>query len=501
MSGQLTRRGFVAAGLGAAAAGSFDFLHALPRVTAEDVKAKPDLVRFSPDMEPLVQLIEETPRERLLDVIADRIRQGTSYQQLLTANFLAGIRGIQPRPVGFKFHAVLVINSAHLAAQAAQDRDRWLPLLWSLDNFKASQARNKAEGDWHMGPVAEAKVPAPHLAKQRFAEAMDAWDEEGADAAVVSLVRNFGALEVIETFWRYGERDFRDIGHKAIYVANAWRALQAVGWRHAEPVMRSLAYALLDHTRQDNPSKSDYEEDRPGRDNLSRVKKVRKGWVKGTRSDDAARDLLVTMRSASAVEASEEVVKLLNRNVDPASVWDGLFLTAGEQLMREPGIIGLHCLTSINALHYAYQTAGEDESRRYALLQAAAFLTMFRKRMNLKKDLFLDRLEKAEASKGGPADVFAHLKAEREPSARKALAYLEEKKSAEDLLAEARRLIFAKGNDSHDYKFSSAVLEDYYRVCPTWRPRYLAASLFWLRGADDKDNGLIERARAALAKG
>ena len=40
--------------------------------------------------------------------------------------------------VGFKFHAVLVVNSAHLASQAASDRDRWLPLFWSLDNFKAS---------------------------------------------------------------------------------------------------------------------------------------------------------------------------------------------------------------------------------------------------------------------------------------------------------------------------------------------------------------------------
>ncbi|HZZ27241.1 MAG TPA: hypothetical protein VFE46_04470 [Pirellulales bacterium] len=31
----------------------------------------------------------------------------------------------------------------------------------------------------------------------------------------------------------------------------------------------------------------------------------------------------------------------------------------------------------------------------------------------------------------------------------------------------ARLLVFLKGNNAHDYKFSSAVLEDYYHVSPS----------------------------------
>src|SRR5205807_9343418 len=140
MAHSFSRRRFVAAGLaGTVAAGSFDFLRALPAVPDRDAAVKPDLVHFSADIEPLVRVIEETPREKLLEVIVDRIHNGTNYQQLLTANFLAGIRGIQPRPVGFKFHAVLVINSAHLAAQASQDRDRWLPLIWAIDTSRRAR--------------------------------------------------------------------------------------------------------------------------------------------------------------------------------------------------------------------------------------------------------------------------------------------------------------------------------------------------------------------------
>ena len=55
-------------------------------------------------------------------------------------------------------------------------------------------------------------------------------------------------------------------------------------------------------------------------------------------------------------------------------------------------------------------------------------------------------------------------------------AYLHENPQPEKLIGAARQLVFVKGRNSHDYKFSSAVLEDYYHVSPPWRDRYLAAS-------------------------
>ena len=62
----------------------------------------------------------------------------------------------------------------------------------------------------------------------------------------------------------------------------------------------------------------------------------------------------------------------------------------------------------------------------------------------------------------------------------------------------ARRLIFLKGRASHDYKFSSAVLEDCQHLASPWRDRFLAASVFNLRGSGDSDNELVKRSRAAL---
>src|SRR5437867_1405946 len=308
------------------------------------------MVRFHPDIEPLVRFLEETPRERLLEEIAARIHRGLTYRELLAALLLAGVRNIQPRPVGFKFHAVLVVNSAHLASLSSPDSERWLPIFWALDQFKSSQAADEREGDWTMGAVEESAVPPSHKAKAAFIEAMDRWDEAAADAAMAGLARTAGANEVFEILCRYGARDFRDIGHKAIYVANSFRTLGAIGWHHAEPVLRSLTYALLERGgAKENPSKADLPADRPFRHNIEALKKIRAGWLDGKPSSEATTDLLQTTRAASAAEASDKVVELLNHGVAPQSIFDALFDRAGELLMRAPGILSLHATTCTNA--------------------------------------------------------------------------------------------------------------------------------------------------------
>src|SRR6266513_4885093 len=176
MNVRTTRRRFLKTTIGASALlglGDLGFLSRLRPVSAAEAKLEPDIVRFNPDVEPLVRFLEDTPRERLLEEVGAKIKRGLSYRDLLAALLLAGVRNIQPRPVGFKFHAVLVVNSAHLASLSSPDSDRWLPIFWALDYFKSSQAQDVKEGDWTMRPVDELKVPAAERAKQAFIEALE----------------------------------------------------------------------------------------------------------------------------------------------------------------------------------------------------------------------------------------------------------------------------------------------------------------------------------------
>jgi hypothetical protein len=205
----IKRRSFLQGAGSAAALAGLGFLDRLPLVSAADAKIAKETVRFHPDIEPLVRLVEDTPRERVLEEVATRIRRGTTYQEILSALFLAGVRNIQPRPVGIKFHAVLVVNSAHLASLASQESERWLPIFWAIDQFKSSQARDVQEGDWTMGAVDEPSIPPSHKAKAALISALDNWDEAAADAAIVGMVRTAGAHEIFVVLAKYGARDFR----------------------------------------------------------------------------------------------------------------------------------------------------------------------------------------------------------------------------------------------------------------------------------------------------
>jgi hypothetical protein len=499
----IKRRSFLKMSAGTVALaglGDLGFLSQLPPVSAAEAKLDPKLVQLHPEIEPLVRLLEKTSRERVLEEVGSRIKSGTTYREVLAALLLAGVRNIQPRPVGFKFHAVLVVNSAHLASLASPDSDRWLPIFWAIDQFKSSQAQNIREGDWTMGPVDESAVSPSHKAKQSFIEAMENWDEAAADAAMVGLVRTAGAHEIFEILCRYGARDFREIGHKEIYVANSFRTLEAIGWHHAEPVLRSLAYALLDREGKQNPAQADLPTDRPFRRNLEAVKKIRDGWLDGKPSADATTEMLQTIRDGSARETSEKAIELLNRGVAPQSLFDAFFDGAGELLMRAPGILSLHATTFTNALHYAWQHCHDEETRKLMLLQNAAFMPLYRGNSK-DKGMRIDSLEPLPLKNSGASameEIFSEVSTDRLSAARKVLYYLREKGDPKPLADAARRLIFLKGRDSHDYKFSSAVLEDYHATGSPWRDRYLAASMFNLRGTGDSDNDLVKRARAAL---
>src|SRR5205823_10800902 len=171
---------------------------------------KPAMVKCRPEIEPVVRLIEDTPRDRALETAIIQLKKGLTYQNLLAGLFLAGIRNIKPRPVGFKFHAVMVINSAHVLGQSSAVTERLLPLLWALDNFKASQAQDVKEGDWVLEPVDECRLPKTHRAREEFVRSMEVWDAEAADGAIAALCRSSGAAQTMEPLWRMALRDQRN---------------------------------------------------------------------------------------------------------------------------------------------------------------------------------------------------------------------------------------------------------------------------------------------------
>jgi hypothetical protein len=383
----------------------------------------------------------------------------------------------------------MVINSAHLLGQTAAEEDRLLPMFWELDNFKNSQAQDVKEGDWTLGPVDEARVPRPRQAMRAFVKAMDAWDADAADAATAGLCRAEGAASTMEAFWRVAVRDQRNIGHKPIFAMQCWRTLQAVGWEHAEPVLRSLAFGLLDLQGDDRPVPVG-----PYEANVAHAKRFREDWQTGKADPAATRALLAAMRETDAESASAEAAKLINDGVSPDSIWDAVVLSANELLMRSPGIVAIHAMTSANALHFIHKASGDQTTRQLAMLQAVGWQPLYRARAKPPASPAIDALEAAEpGAKGDEAigAIFETVGKNRLDAARMALGYLAGGGSTE--------AIFDAGRHSHDYKYGAAAWEECLLASdPKWRAPLAAAALFNLPSSNTDDSPLMNRAREAV---
>lgn len=476
-------------------AAAWQALQSLVPARADELQVTPGFVQFRPEMEEVVRWIEETPRERVLDEAVQRLKKGLPYRQLVGGLFLAGIRNIKPRPVGFKFHAVMAISSAHQLALDAPQSDRLLPFFWALDNFKNAQTQDVKEGDWTLAAVKESSVPSASQARQRFVEAMDRWDDEAADAAITGLYRSAGAAEVMETLWPYGIRDQQNIGHKAIFAAHAFRTLELIGWEHAEPVLRSLVFGLLNGGKSDSAAPFDHSR------NL--VAQIRPDWGTGKPDPVATTALLQRLRQANTNEAAAAVVELLNKGIAASSLWDAILLAGSELLMRKTAIVTLHATTAGNSLFYIFRHSGHATTRLLALLQAASWITMFRdgarSRDGLPDKPHIDEFSPADSAPQNLAALFDGLKQDRANAAAQTLAYARAGGSAAAFFDAARHLILIKGTDAHDYKFTVSAFEDFMHASPNVRPQLLAASVFYLKGSRDADSPLLQKARAALA--
>ena len=457
-----------------------------------------------PEVGVLHHLFEETPRERVAAELAALIRDGLDHRGTLAALAVATSRQVQPYPhVGFKYHTVLALQSAHLAALNLPDEERWLPVFWAVDYFKRAQEQERRQSGWTMGPPPDPVAGTVEAARKRLIDALDRWDLEAVDPAILDFARLATPEQLSDLLFRYSTRDLRAIGHKTIAVQNVHRLLPIVGPEYASPVLRSLAAALQNHGSDPNPATRDLASDRTWREFHAMLGEIPKTWMRGRRDDAARNELVRTLREVPELDAGRAVIDLLKHGVSTDSIWEALFATAAELVLRRPTVVPVHAQTSANAFHYVFRHAQTETTQLLALLQSAAFMPAFRRRVRgARPDLRIDELEPLATSGDGSEalrDAFSELPRDRTSGARKALHYLQHGGSAGTFVARARRHLARNGRQSHDYKFTEAALENHGEMASTaWRDRILSASMAYFMGSESAPSPVSQRALELL---
>lgn len=499
MSLQPTRRHVLmsATTVGAAIGmGEWSGLLALSPSNARQATVTPELVRYNSGIEPVVKLISGTPRSECVEVMMEQLRQGLPYRHFLAALYLATVNA----PTQHSLHAALTVHAAHQLSLELPAQESLLPAFWALDNFKQRLDRYEYGPDQQIaltGPL-----PAVDKASDELRVGIEGGDPERAQRAITGLIRTQGAHQVIEPLWHHMVRYWGLFGHTAIFVSNAWRLLQTIGWEHAEPVLCAAVSRAADDGRTgDNGAEvTSYTA------NSERVKKsigkLPANWARAGTNPGLAKDLLELIRTRNSAEACDLAVKnLVEEKATAGAVWDAVFLGAGDCVVCDRGgNKPLHAITVANALRYAYEASGRPENRLLLLLQGLSWMEGFQL-FDRRTITGLISLEVSDKSDEAADEILGNGRADRHEAARKAFRFAQKFPDSDVLLRSAARLLPAKaGRDVHNVKFPVAMFENYRWISPVWHPHFMAAASYTFLRADAPDTQVINQVREAIKK-
>ena len=298
-----------------------------------------------------------------------------------------------------------------------------------------------------------------------------------------------------------------------IGVANTYRVLEVIGWRYAEPALQFVVFSP-------NASKAESEvcqaNTRRARESAGQL---RPDWGGGKSDRGAVLELLAFFREGQVAPACEWAYdRLVAGKLQASTVWDAIFLAAAELIVRyEVGSVTgrpLHSMTMSNALHYAFRTYSDAETRLRILLEAVhwgcEFYTVERSLGDL-RDLRITAIPEVDSPANvtdAVDDIFGRLPPRRgrrrdrtrDDKAMELTFALARKHDHGPFFETARRLMCRKALDAHEFKFMAAVFENYEHVSPEWRPHLLAAAVHIFQGPRMEDSKGYLQAREELRR-
>jgi len=360
-------KGALIAGVGSEMAAGMGFGRAWAQST-------PDALHFGP-MEPLVALLQETPAEKILPLLVDKLKSGTELKQLVGATALANTRTFGGEDY-IGFHSLMALMPCwHMSALMPEGRAA-LPVLKVLYRNVArmqAQGGRKNEVLHPVLPVAETSTGTG------VRDAIRDNDVKIAEARFASVAR--GSTEHAFNELLLAQQDQTEV-HRVVLTYRSYDLLQLVGKENAHTMLRQAVrhYANAEAGFRKNPHPM-MATSRSVRDILPKLFEEHKldGRTPGTKSMDDAwvEKLAATIFTSEGAQAAGAVAEAIAEGVSLASIHQAVALV-GNQLVRTDvtkiahgNTSGVHGSDTVNA----YRNMGMAASPRNAI--ACAILSAF----------------------------------------------------------------------------------------------------------------------------
>ena len=292
-------------------------------------------------LEPLVGLMQETPVERLLPVLVEKLNGGATLKQLVAAAALANARSFGGEDyVGF--HTLMAMSPAYHMSTEMPESSRALPVLKVLYRNTARIHEAGAAGREVLHP----EEPEPALASARqgrpggeaLRDAVRAKDMALAERTFAALSGSCGDGCCAEEAFNdllYAVQDHTEV-HRVVLPYRAWDLLDLVGKEHAHTLLRqSVRYCVKAEAWSHGYTAEEPRAVLPKLmekyhllDRAPGTRAAEDAWV-----DETSR----TIFAATPVGAAEAVAAALAEGFAPAAVGEAISLAANQLVLRDVG--------------------------------------------------------------------------------------------------------------------------------------------------------------------
>jgi hypothetical protein len=317
-------RGMLVASVGYGMASELGLVSALAEETV-------DALNFGA-LEPLVCLMQETPANKLLPLLTDKLKSGTDLRRLVAAAALANARTFGGEDyVGF--HTMMALSPAFHMAQELPREQQPLPVFKVLyrNTNRIQEKGGRKEEVLH--PVKPATLSEGRLDGEVLREAVHSKDAVEAEKILAALVQKsnedaFNALLL-------AVQDNTEV-HRVVLPYRAWDLLDVIGKEQAHTLLRqSVRYCVKAESWAHSGT---WDEPRTLLPKMLEEHKLL-GRSPGTRSaeDKWVDEMSQTIFKSTPQQAADAVAASLAEGMSPAALGEAISLAANQLVLRDMG--------------------------------------------------------------------------------------------------------------------------------------------------------------------
>jgi hypothetical protein len=285
------------------------------------------------DREPLVALMQDTPADKLLPVLVDKLKAGTDLKTLVAAAALANARTFGGNDYT-GYHAFMALVPSYQMAQELPDERKALPVLKVLYRNSNRIQEHGGPRSEVLHPVAATELAKDHSGGEILRDATRSADMEQAERTFAAVAK----APVGEAFnhLQFSIQDEIDV-HRVVLSWRAWVTLDFTGKEQAQTLLRQSVRFCVDAEQYVRKQNRQPEIRTVLPKLLDQYKLVGRPVGKREADDAWIERLAEVVYGTDRTRAADAVAAALAEGFSPEAVGEAISLAANRLVLCDPG--------------------------------------------------------------------------------------------------------------------------------------------------------------------